>query len=403
MFHRIVMTAGVSAVFTPNNVLAKELKAFWDDAGRNDQEPFDQEAMKDLFHGLQHTIREWEDAYRSKPDSVSVELSLLSALNERNQLASSPKVSLLTSSTNSGYFASLVNAFILEQIYGADVTTDLVDDLRVDSTIDMKDMLGNFMDKVYQRLAEGEPSTTCFAAVGGYKVMTTYGTFIGSMMGFPTCYMHERSKFLHVIPPTPIDLPESFVKENQTLLRTVFHENTVPLSQLSEAEQAIVSRYPSVFQTERIDENGKEEILVSLTLTAEFLLQRGDHRSYIQSFVYLSHDALKTFKSEGNRKKWIEGELKTMLAKPEGAYDFYHDKEFQTLVRGNVKNNLYKSPDQNQVFRCTWFKEGKNLFIEKIWTNHDLYEREASRGVGLYSRKKDEENGESFYVNYQVK
>ena len=386
MFNRIVMTAGVSAMFTGGNLLAETLQDLWKGTSLDDQKPFDQEAVKDLFHDHQHAIKEQEEIVRSKPASVSVELSLLSALNERNQLASSPKVSLLTSSTNSGYYVSLVNAFILEQMYGADVTIDLVDELRVDSTIDMKNMLGKFMDKVYQRLAEGEPSTTCFAAVGGYKIMTTYGTFIGSMMGFPTCYMHERSKFLHVIPPTPIDLPESFVRENQALLRTVFQENVVPLSGLTEEEQAIVSGYPSVFQTERIDEDGKEETLVSLTLMAEFLLQRGELRFYIHPSVYLSQDALKTFRSEGNRKKWVEGELKTMLSKPEGAYDFYHDKEFKMLDRKKMENNLYKSPDQNQVFRCTWFKIGKELFIEKIWTDHDVYEREASRGVGLYTR-----------------
>ena len=398
MFNRIVMTAGVSVLFTRSNLLAEDLKPFYQDERVNDEEPLDKDAVKAVFLECKQLIETRIRQVEGYLDSLSVEVSLLNALKERNSLESAPKVSFIVSSTGTGYLASLINKHLLESLYGADVSIDIVEDLRVDSKVSMKRSIAYFMDKVYERLSEGEPNTTCFAPVGGYKVMTSYGTFIGSMMDFPTCYMHEGSKYLHVIPPTPIDLSESFVEEHKELLRMVFQEKTVDLATLSHSDKQAVLKQPAIFQKEKVD----KDHCVSLTLMANFLLQRGKFRDYVNPSVYISKDALKAFESEGDTKKWVEGKLKTMLAKPESAKDLYHDREFHSLDRKKVKNNLYKSPDPNQVFRCTWFKEGKDIYIEKIWLDHALYEREAGNGVGLYTREKDRPNGETFYVNYQI-
>src|SRR5690625_1366283 len=95
-------------------------------------------------------------------------------------------------------------------------------ELDVDNRSLLNRALGKYLSDVSSALQEGEPRTTCFAPIGGYKVMTSLGYLAGALHNFPTAYLHEGSTVIHEIPAVNIEVNESFIIDNHTLLKKFF-------------------------------------------------------------------------------------------------------------------------------------------------------------------------------------
>lgn len=81
-------------------------------------------------------------------------------------------------------------------------------------------------------------------------------------------------------------------------------------------------------------------------------------------------------------------QLSSRLLSWDGRYDgnLMHETDFSRLKELNLKYHLYKGKSNwGCVFRCAWLYDRARftLKINQIWTDHDLYEKEAAVGKGL--------------------
>lgn len=72
--------------------------------------------------------------------------------------------------------------------------------------------------------------------------------------------------------------------------------------------------------------------------------------------------------------------LKTPL-RPRG--ELGHEAAFDGL--GETPFSLYKSASRGTVFRAAYRYDAdeETLYLNRVWMDHDLYEREASMGIGV--------------------
>ena len=87
-------------------------------------------------------------------------------------------------------------------------------DMSVSNREEFHQQSADFMGNLGLALAEGDPTSTCFASIGGYKVMTSLGYLVGSFLHYPTAYLHEEHQVLIEIPPMPLDINEEFIDNN---------------------------------------------------------------------------------------------------------------------------------------------------------------------------------------------
>ena len=69
-----------------------------------------------------------------------------------------------------------------------------------------------------------------------------------------------------------------------------------------------------------------------------------------------------------------------------------HELQFKQVDPKKLRYFLYKGASKGQrVFRCTYQYDDRDdvLYINYIWYDHDDYEKEVSKGTGLYADEKD--------------
>lgn len=306
--------------------------------------------------------------------SVSAEYSAFHQLNAANRLSRAPHVTLIHTASPDGSLAAALVAKVIERDFNAVVTLRAVPDIDPDNPEKLRHALGDFMHAVADELRKGEPSTTCFVPLGGYKVMTSLGYLAGAFMRFPSVYLHEAGQLLHHLPPFPIAVDDVALRQLAPLLRRT-KEAGVLLSTLSDEERALADA--NVWLFERTD--GDDALLVRNAF-AEFLSLEPQYQWLFTTPISAEPAALGVI-NQPDQRKFIAKELRNLSHALTDAVAFratlHHETDFSIQ---SAHWHLYKGSSNNAgVFRAVYQSLPDALIIRRIWLNHDAYEREASR------------------------
>lgn len=384
-YHRIVITSGIS-LFGTYNIFRK-----WADA----QSIFNYERTNPLPpSGIssETCMKNWEKACydtdlsriaKEKPKNVSAEYSLLYALKSTERLGSKPKVFLIHTDTFGGKAASFLLSKLIRADFEADVSPLEVADIDTSDRNKLSRSLGGFMETVAKTLEDADPSFTCFAPVGGYKVMTSLGYLAGAYMGFPTAYLHEDDQALHEIPAVPIRIAESEIQNLSFLLRQMCNKN-FEWTELSKDDQWKIKQHPYFF--DRID------TLVGCNAFARFIMARPENHLLFKTRIKISKES-EAIINGGGSDKFIRQQTEELLKKLEypGQYlgVLRHDTNFESLK--NSIFYLYRGSRKGKLIFSVAYHYDKNedvLYINRIWTDHDIYQRDSKHGKGFFDELK---------------
>ena len=373
IYHRIIMTAGTSALArpnAPNRWLAENAKELvtWH---RERPVPRDVTVIDDL-------LRDWRDSLPDTPEpkSVSAEYSILYALRALGRLGPKPTVVLLSSDTVDGKLAAAMVGSLLERDFNAHVETRMVGDLDAEQPASMRRALGAFMNQVAVALEGGDPQTTCFAPLGGYKIMTSLAYVAGAFKRFPTVYLHETKQVLHEVPWVPIQIDRHELGRLASVVRRSM--NGVAFSRLSEAERGDVETHPWLF--ERVEVDGDDFVL--LNAFGHFLRSDARYRGLIGTSVLVDGASQKKL-ADGAVSRDVRAQVDALLRDledPVGKCDVLnHEVTFHISSR---EWHLYKGASGAAgVFRAVYRldKETDALHLRKVWLEHKKYEAGAGR------------------------
>ena len=210
---RIVMTAGLS-LFNFRNVfgVATREKEIFQFAKDNvtpicPEDKGKEEAIQSWLEELRPVLKKAVD----QPSMVSAEYSMLSRLQQNNRLVEKPKVVLIHTDTFGGNAAAALLKVIIQNNFQAEVQLVGIEELNVNNRKQLNRALAVFIRCLSEQLDDDYmKESTCFAPIGGFKVMTSYGYIVGSFYGYPTAYMHENQQVLLEIPPVPIQIDDEF-------------------------------------------------------------------------------------------------------------------------------------------------------------------------------------------------
>ncbi|WAA09840.1 CRISPR-associated protein [Fervidibacillus albus] len=261
----------------------------------------------------------------------------------------------------------------------------------------LKSQTTEYLHLLGKALSAGEPETTCFAPIGGYKIMASLGYLVGSFLNYPMSYLHEITQILVEIPPIPLSIDEQFVNDHIHLLRTC-SKDYVPLKELSFNDRQLVETYPSIFTI--------EEDYVSLSAFGEFILERAYEDSIFKTQYLLSEQVISFIEKNNHHSIFIFDELQKLVSKLKNRIeidDLYHEMSFNTIDSSKCKFHLYKGASNGRnVFRLAYSYDVKKdrLHANYLWLDHDRYEREVIRGTGLYE---EENNFREYTKNHALK
>ncbi|MBU0553632.1 putative CRISPR-associated protein [Myxococcota bacterium] len=370
MYHRIVLTAGTSALSMANlgewikstNAFKHEARTIYPQEGQDEDT----------------ALKRWSSLVKKAPFNdpmrISAETSALNALQKHKKLANAPQIVLIHTKTFDGKVAAEIIEAALKQLYNATVERRAVH-LDANREEGMTADLGAFIKEVADALREGDPRTTCFAPLGGYKVMTSLGYLAGAFMGYPTTYVHEEQQRLHVIPTLPIHIDKEALKALAPLIRNVLW--TLPLrATLDKAKQKQLDEHSYLFY--------ETEGHVGLSPFGEFLRTESEYRPIIGPRISVSKTLQKLSAYD---LKWVSDHLERLLILMRNPINqeglLHHEASFRTATRPDF--HLYKAQAHGQrFFRAAWrYNEADDhLYVKEIWMNdHNAYEREVQHGA----------------------
>lgn len=308
---------------------------------------------------------------------------MIHTLMKNNKLSEKMKIILIATNTVGSNICVPLLKDIFEKQLDADVKV-LFTDINVSSSKLIREQLGNYLHILGQALSEGDPSSTCFAPIGGYKVMTSLGYIVGSFLHYPTSYLHEEQQILIEIPPMPLDIDDDFVQKNSDLLRKC-KQDYIDLDELNYNEKDIVRKYNAIFSI--------EDGLVALNPFGLFLFERSKYNHLINTNYIYSEQVERIMKQNNHQSIFIKQQMRELVKKlKEGVEndEVKHEKNFKILDRSKVLFNLYKGASNGQTtfrlaYKYDWAKD--ELIANYLWLNHDKYEREVSNGVGIYKEE----------------
>lgn len=388
LYHTVVMTCGIS-LLQGNNYFSvtKEDGAF---KGMFPARVL-QRSIDDLDGELEEQIeRYWEKARNVLPnvhqfkESISAEYSIIEALRKQNKLSDKITIHLILTKTIGGYICETLLRMIFEK-EGHRVHVQYVE-MAVEKAEELKHQTAEYLKKLADALVQGEPETTCFAPIGGYKIMTALGYLAGSFLNYPMVYLHENSQILVEIPPMPLGIDEEFISGHSDFLRKCA-KDLVEYESLTYQERQVAEEYPILFT--------KEDGYICLSAFGLFLFEHLDYGSILETKYLLSEQAAGLITRNEHHSIFIYGQLRELAKKLKSGADIRdlrHDNEFKNIDKSKVKYFLYKGASNGRdVFRCTYQYDSLNdvLHINYLWLDHDQYEKEASEGKGLYRSEKN--------------
>ena len=386
MYNRMIITSGVSLIF--NNRLLIEQKQT--DFFKLDEQLTDEttEISDELIDYLSKSLEKMD---RDELQPKSAEISMVMVQQARKHLVDQPFITLFYTDTLKGRTAGFVNKYILEKVCGATVEMQKIFELDVDNRSLLNRALGKYLSDVSRALLSGEPRTTCFAPIGGYKVMTSLGYLVGALHNYPTAYLHEGSTVVHEIPPVNIEVNEEVIKENHHVLKKFLVDDCFELKDLSRDERKLVQNQSVMFE--------QVEGLVELNPFGRFLCEQDKYYKYFKSQVYVEA-SLKQMIDNRYAHYWenVYEEIKSLIFQNESKSakfraTLYHESDFAVLNGLNLSYHLFKGGN-SPIFRAIWRydKEQDSYYISYIWFDHKDYKREAADKIKAIEKASRWEN-----------
>lgn len=369
MYHRIVLTSGISLLMNLKGQIERNFPDFFNQSDQTTEGKED--LINEIFLFLKEKID--KEFFNSK---LSAEISMIEALNNQNKLQEKPVITIFYTDTIKGTIAAKINEYVFNKYYSAYVKLKKIINVDVTNRVALSKSIGHFLSDVSNALEEGEPSHTCFAPIGGYKILTSMGYLVGALHRYPTAYLHEGTSVLHEIPPINIKINDSFVEENHHLFRKLIREEIIELKNLSKSEQNIIEKDPTFFSI--IDD------LVALNPFGNFVCNQSKFAHYFQSNVYIDTTILNWLNKEHKSKlSFVMKQIYELVIKhrdflPQNQNFLFHESAFKQLNGKETNCHLYKGSNKD-IFRAIWtFDTTKEqYYIGKIWLDHDKYERQA--------------------------
>jgi putative CRISPR-associated protein (TIGR02619 family) len=369
-YNRIVATCGVS-VFSPRHPYRKwaeqrGLLAFAEQA-QNPSPPagMSEEDARTIWLRTCTTPGADGPPEPDTPKLVSAEFSALHALRQENRLADRVHLVLIHTDTFGGEAAAVLLEALIGREFAATVRRVKVP-MNVADREDLRNNLGGFMHAVAESLRGGDRQSTCFAPLGGYKVMTSLGYLAGAYLGYPTIYLHEDDQIAHMIPAVPVRIPRDELESIAPLLKRVgiaCYESDLDRNDLS-----LIDRYSWLF--DRADE------IVAVNGFGRFLMQEPEYADLFRPAIQVTDAISRQFPATGNAAVALRQQL-TILADKRRAgstdADLYHER---TWSRDLGDWNLYKGSSNGVLaIRVVYRWKDDVLSVATAWTSHDEYER----------------------------
>jgi putative CRISPR-associated protein (TIGR02619 family) len=368
-YSRLVLTAGTSAF--PPNTASRNAPARWRDALSLP----DNASPADHLAGLRATRLTIDN-----PTEVSAEYSLFHALRSSKRLAERPHVVLIHTDNGLGPLAAAYVQHALEAYGGATVALRVASGLNVADPGMLRRSLGDYLDVLSKALREGTPHDTCFGPLGGYKLMTSLGTLVGGLLGYPSIYVHEVGQVLHEVPALPLTIDAEALRAAAPLVRRLAHEDSLPLADLPKDLAEIATRAPFLF--ERVDVG--RDTLVALNAFGLFLREDPRHRAALGTRILL-HANVAALLGTADARATLRDNLVALLddlaanrADPNAKRaELRHETAFSGAPKKGF--HLYKGTSGRAgVFRAVYRfdTQGDTLTLTAAWTDHNAYERE---------------------------
>lgn len=336
-------------------------------------------------------ISHYRNYYRENSDELaaaSAEVSMVDLLEREKKLDEGfVTIKLIHTITDDGILSAKLIKELLEMKYSYTVILVETDEIDVKDRMRLNNQLGKYLNVISEQLRENHPSITCFAPIGGYKILTSLAHLVGTIERYPVLYTYEGSNVIQQIPPIHIKLDYDFFIQNRKLFSKAVQNAFLDFQSLSEEEQAIVRKDLSLFEI--IEENGKEYVLLS-TLAEYVCSTKLNYLFYPK--IYFDRQS---FKLVEGKQAWLDaknevrklldmyGEIlstENELEKDQIStmYSHYLFHSFKGVDLNSSSYRLYKSKNKNVVFRSLWkYVENVNAYyISSIFLHdHDDYER----------------------------
>ncbi len=380
MYLTVVITCGVSLFNGRNNIFSNSRQGIPKFPVSLQEKNLGKDTRQKIDQWL-HDVKPFFDEMKDKQSQISAEYSTVYQLKKQRKLVERPLIILFFTNTAGGYAAEKILKEVLEEHFNAIVNVFFVD-INVDHPQTLNRDVGDYMQKLAESLETGEPTTTCFAPIGGYKVMTSFGYIVGSFLGYPTAYLHEDNQIFHQIPPVPIQMDLDLIQQYSTLLRKC-QADYIDFESLTYQEQNFVRKFHSLFTL--------EEGMVCLNPFGCFMLERTKYSYLLQTKYFVSKQVQNIIEKSKHQSLFITQQMRELVKKlktGEGRLsELQHEMEFKGINQQSTKFHLYKGASNGQTaFRLAYKYDESNdiLYANYLWLDHDRYEREAAQGKGLY-------------------
>ncbi len=395
MYHKIVMTGGIS-LFNKDNLFGKltRNKNFFS-FDRTNPFPKDEQNEEEEFKNWLKEMRNHLSKTKGQEENISAEYSMLYSLKKNNKLGESSEIVLIHTNTFGGKIAACLNKEILEREFNAKVKLEEIKELDVTERVKLNRSLGDFMSLINRHLSEGHKSYMCFAPIGGYKIFSSLGYIVASFNDMPTAYLHEDRQVFHEIPPVPVKYDETFIEENIKFLRKLYIKSIIEERDLEYHQIELIKENSHFFET--LDH------LVSINPFGLFICNQDKFKHIFGIQIFLSERVRQLIEQTPSAEEFVYQQIGVLVKKIESKEDnasLYHEREFRILKDKKLKYHLYKGASNGtHVFRVAWKynEERRNLYINFVWLDHDIYEREVVKGTGL-----EEEFGDFKEVSQKV-
>lgn len=383
-YQSIVMTGGTS-LFAPANIFGqatRDMKIFEFDRANPRLPP--QKDRESAIAGWLEQMASLTSQSSEKPQAVSAEYSLLHALSKEKKLARAPEVLIFFTDTFGGEAAARLLEKVIAKDFSARVSLEKIEELDVANRRSLNRSLGRFMQKLGENLREGNRNrfNTCFAPLGGYKVMTSFGYIAGAFYGYPTAYLHEEPQVLHEIPPVPIEIDSNFVEKHSEMVRRFLKEDTMSWNALSDEEKKAIESYSFFF--ERVEE------MISLNAFGRFIFMQDRYAPKFQTRVFINRRRDHGLR-DTTARKFAYAQIHKLICKlktdPVGyRSELHHEASFDNPKGRTSDFSLYKGSSHGPyTFRATWrYDENEDhIYVNYMWLNHAEYERDVAQGIGF--------------------
>lgn len=381
MYHKIVMTGGISLFGGYNffGKLTRDKKLFNFD--RTNPYPKDNQRAEEELRDWLNEMKNYFFQIREKEQNISAEYSMLHSLKANGKVVERPEITLIHTDTFAGRAAAYLNKEILERELKAKVELDEIKDLDVTNRVKLNRSLGDFMSLVNKHLHRSHKNYVCFAPIGGYKIFSSLGYIVASLNNLPTAYLHEDRQILHEIPPIPVKYDGNFIEENSEFLRKLYISDILEQKNLGYHQRELIKENSHFFEI--------ADTMISINAFGLFICDQDKFRHIFGTRIFVTQEIIQLINKNPSAKEFIYQQIVELIKKiesKENIADLYHEREFTNLKGKTLKYHLYKGASNGiHAFRASWnYAEVKrDIYINFIWLDHKVYDREAPNGKGL--------------------